>query len=76
MRITTLAGLVYVRLIALLGHNLSHLVLDQIATIPVAAHDGVDVKRLVKLRGQPLHAHVNLEKGERSELAALASELL
>jgi PhoH-like ATPase len=29
-----------------------------------------------KLRGQPLHAHVNLEKGERSELAALASELL
>ena len=25
---------------------------------------------------QPLHAHVNLEKGERSALANLASELL
>ena len=29
-----------------------------------------------KMRGQPLYAHVNLEKGERSELAMLASELL
>jgi PhoH-like ATPase len=29
-----------------------------------------------RLRGNPLHAHVNLEKGERSELANLASELL
>jgi PhoH-like ATPase len=29
-----------------------------------------------RLRGQPLHAHVNLEKGERSALANLASELL
>jgi PhoH-like ATPase len=29
-----------------------------------------------RLKGQPLHAHVNLEKGERSALANLASELL
>jgi PhoH-like ATPase len=29
-----------------------------------------------KMQGQPLYAHVNLEKGERSELALLASELL
>ncbi len=29
-----------------------------------------------RLKGHPLHAHVNLEKGERSELANLASELL
>jgi PhoH-like ATPase len=27
-------------------------------------------------KGQPLYAHVNLEKGERSELAELASNLL
>jgi len=29
-----------------------------------------------RMRGQPLAAHVTLEKGERSELADLASELL
>ena len=29
-----------------------------------------------KMQGQPLYAHVNLEKGERSELAMLASDLL
>ena len=29
-----------------------------------------------RLRGNPLYAHVNLEKGERSELANLASMLL
>jgi PhoH-like ATPase len=29
-----------------------------------------------KMRDQPLYAHVNLEKGERSELAELASDLL
>lgn len=29
-----------------------------------------------KMQGQPLYAHINLEKGERSELAMLASELL
>jgi len=29
-----------------------------------------------KMQGQKLYAHVNLEKGERSELAMLASELL
>jgi len=29
-----------------------------------------------RLKGHPLHAHVNLEKGERSELASLAGELL
>jgi len=29
-----------------------------------------------KMRGQSLYAHINLEKGERSELAMLASELL
>lgn len=29
-----------------------------------------------KMRGQKLYAHVNLEKGERSELAELASNLL
>jgi PhoH-like ATPase len=29
-----------------------------------------------KMQGQPLYAHVNLEKGERSKLAHLASELL
>jgi PhoH-like ATPase len=29
-----------------------------------------------KMRGQPIYAHINLEKGERSELAMLASELL
>jgi len=29
-----------------------------------------------KLKGQPLYAHVNLEKGERSDLANLANDLL
>ncbi len=29
-----------------------------------------------KMQGQPLYAHINLEKGERSELSLLASELL
>ena len=29
-----------------------------------------------KMQGQPLYAHVNLEKGERSELAEIASNLL
>jgi len=29
-----------------------------------------------KMQGQKLYAHVNLEKGERSELAELASDLL
>lgn len=29
-----------------------------------------------KMQGQPLYAHVNLEKGERSELAQLASDFL
>jgi PhoH-like ATPase len=29
-----------------------------------------------KIHGQPLHAHITLEKGERSELANLANELL
>ncbi|HVM96510.1 MAG TPA: PhoH family protein [Candidatus Acidoferrales bacterium] len=29
-----------------------------------------------KMQGEPLYAHVNLEKGERSELAQLASDLL
>jgi PhoH-like ATPase len=29
-----------------------------------------------RLRGNPLYAHINLEKGERSELANLASSLL
>ncbi|MGA1199655.1 MAG: PhoH family protein, partial [Candidatus Latescibacterota bacterium] len=29
-----------------------------------------------KMKGQPLYAHVNLQKGERSELAELASNLL
>lgn len=29
-----------------------------------------------KMQGQPLYAHINLEKGERSELAELASNLL
>jgi PhoH-like ATPase len=29
-----------------------------------------------RLKGQPLFAHVTLEKGERSELANLANELL
>jgi PhoH-like ATPase len=29
-----------------------------------------------KLKGNPLYAHVTLEKGERSELANLANELL
>jgi len=29
-----------------------------------------------KMQGQPLYAHINLEKGERSELAQLASQLL
>ena len=29
-----------------------------------------------KMQGQPLYAHINLEKGERSELAELASGLL
>jgi PhoH-like ATPase len=28
------------------------------------------------MRGQGMYAHVNLEKGERSELAELASNLL
>jgi PhoH-like ATPase len=29
-----------------------------------------------KMQGQPIYAHINLEKGERSELADLASNLL
>jgi len=29
-----------------------------------------------KMQGQKLYAHINLEKGERSELAELASNLL
>ena len=29
-----------------------------------------------RMRGNPLYAHVNLDKGERSELANLASQLL
>ena len=29
-----------------------------------------------KMQGQPLYAHINLQKGERSELAELASNLL
>jgi predicted ribonuclease YlaK len=29
-----------------------------------------------RIKDQPLHAHVNLEKGERSALANLASTLL
>lgn len=29
-----------------------------------------------RMRGQPLYAHINLEKGERSELANLASQVL
>ena len=29
-----------------------------------------------RMQGQPLYAHINLEKGERSELAGLASQLL
>lgn len=29
-----------------------------------------------KMKGQPLYAHINLQKGERSELAELASNLL
>ncbi len=29
-----------------------------------------------KMQGQPMYAHVNLEKGERSELAELASDIL
>ncbi len=29
-----------------------------------------------KMQGQPLYAHINMEKGERSELAELASNLL
>lgn len=29
-----------------------------------------------KMKGQPLYAHVNLEKGERSELAELAAKIL
>ena len=29
-----------------------------------------------KMKGQSLYAHINLEKGERSELAEIASDLL
>ena len=29
-----------------------------------------------RIQGQPLFTHINLEKGERSELANLANELL
>jgi PhoH-like ATPase len=29
-----------------------------------------------KMKGQPLYAHINLEKGERSELAELAAKIL
>jgi PhoH-like ATPase len=29
-----------------------------------------------KVKGQPLYAHITLQKGERSELANLANELL
>ena len=29
-----------------------------------------------KMQGQPIYAHINLEKGERSLLAELASNLL
>nr|AFD03326.1 PhoH family protein [uncultured bacterium W5-15b] len=29
-----------------------------------------------KMKGQKIYAHINLEKGERSELAEMASNLL
>ncbi|MCD6292597.1 MAG: PhoH family protein, partial [Deltaproteobacteria bacterium] len=31
---------------------------------------------IAKMQGEKLYAHINLEKGERSELAELASNLL
>lgn len=50
------------------------------AAIPLSSNcnsQSKDLSHLVeKLPDQPLYVHVNLEKGERSELAMLASELL
>jgi PhoH-like ATPase len=39
-------------------------------------HSNGLVHLIDKLKGQKLYAHINLEKGERSELAELASDLL
>ena len=41
--------------------------------IPSLPHGGHLINRMV---GQKLYSHITLEKGERSELADIASELL
>jgi PhoH-like ATPase len=48
----------------------------QIDTPYLDAHSNGLSYLIDRVRGNPLYAHVNLEKGERSELANLASELL
>ena len=48
----------------------------QIDTPYLDAHSNGLSYLIDRLRGNPLYAHVNLEKGERSELANLASMLL
>lgn len=48
----------------------------QIDTPYLDAHSNGLSYLIDRLRGNPLYAHVNLEKGERSELANLASSLL
>jgi len=35
-----------------------------------------EVRLIDRLKGNPLYSHINLDKGERSELANLASMLL
>ena len=48
----------------------------QIDTPYLDAHSNGLSFLIDRLKGQPLYAHVNLEKGERSELANLASTML
>ena len=48
----------------------------QIDTPYLDAHSNGLSYLIDRLRGNALYAHVNLEKGERSELANLASSLL
>ena len=44
---------------------------------PVVPLSNKDLAYIIeKMKGQKLYAHINLEKGERSELAELASKIL
>jgi PhoH-like ATPase len=50
--------------------------INQIDTPYLDAHSNGLSYLVDKLKGQPIFAHVTLEKGERSDLANLANELL